>query len=54
MIEFTLTQTVYDFALDYLARSWGRCAGASPTDKLLRKFLSPTVTTTYPTKEEQC
>lgn len=52
MIQFTVTETVFRFALEELARSWSRCGGASPTDKLLRKFLAPSIT--YPIKEEQC
>lgn len=61
MIEFTLTETVYNFALETLARGWSRGAGCSPTDKLLRNLMAPnldargcTLTLTYPNKEITC
>lgn len=50
MVELTLTDTVYQFALDFLARHWSRGGAANPTEKLLRVLIH----TTYPIKETQC
>lgn len=50
MVELTLTDTVYQFALRSLATYWSRGGGTNPSDKILRVLIGHP----YPSKEEQC